>query len=81
MEAMQKGDEVILALTKKEAIILLEWLSRFNEKELDLFQDQAEKKVSWNMEASLEQVISETFDSNYTKILSEAWEKIKDGIE
>lgn len=79
MESIQKNDKVLLELTNEEAVVLLDWLSRFNEGERsDLFQDQAEERVLWDMEASLEQVISETFNDNYTEILSKAREKVRD---
>lgn len=79
MESIQKDDKVLLELTKEEAVVLLDWLSRFNQGErLDLFQDQAEERVLWDMEASLEQVISETFNDNYTELLSKAREKVRD---
>lgn len=79
MESRQDKDKVLLELTKEEAIVLLDWLSRFNEEEkLELFKDQAEERVLWDVEASIEKVISETFDSNYAEILSKAREKVRD---
>jgi len=78
MEAKQTGDTILLELTKEESIVLFDWLSRFNENEnLDLFRDQAEERVLWDMEASLEQVISEIFNSNYAEILSQAREQVR----
>lgn len=69
----------MLELTNDEAIILLDWLSRFNEKEnQDSFKDQAEERVLWDMEASLEKIINETFDVNYVELLSKAREKVRD---
>jgi DNA primase len=79
MESKQKENKVVLELTKEESIVLLDWLSRINEGEnADLFQDQAEERVLWDMEASIEKVISETFESNYAEILSRAREKVRD---
>lgn len=79
MESIQKDNSVFLELKKEEAIVLLDWLSRFNSGgKPDLFQDQAEERVLWDMETSLEQVISETFNSNYNEILSKAREKVRD---
>lgn len=78
MESRQDKDKILLELTKEEAIVLLDWLSRFNEKEKpELFKDQAEERVLWDMEASIEKVIGETFDSNYAEILSKAREKVR----
>lgn len=79
MESTQKNNKVLLELTKEEAIVLLDWLSRFNEDEKSkFFQDQAEERVLWNMEASLEKTISEVFESNYGEILYKAREKVRD---
>lgn len=79
MESRQDKDKVLLELTKEEAIVLLDWLSRFNEDEKpELFKDQAEERVLWDVEASIEKVISENFDSNYAEILSKAREKVRD---
>lgn len=79
MESRQKKDKVILELTKEEAIVLFDWIYRLNEKEKpELFEDQAEERVLWDIEASIEEVISETFESNYAEILSKAREKVRD---
>lgn len=79
MESRQEGDKVFLELTKEEAIVLFDWISRLNEEEKpELFRDQAEERVLWDVEASIEKVISETFKSNYAEILSEAREKVRD---
>jgi DNA primase len=79
MESKQSSNKILLELTKEEAIVLLDWLSRFNEDEKpDLFKDQAEERVLWDMEASIEKIISETFDNNYAEILSKAREKVRD---
>ncbi len=79
MESKQKENKVVLELTKEESIVLLDWLSRINESEnADLFQDQAEERILWDMEASIEKVINETFESSYAEILSRAREKVRD---
>ena len=69
----------MLELTNEEAIVLLEWLSRFNKVEKpDLFQDQAEERVLWDIEASLEQIIPELFNNDYAEILSKARDIVRD---
>lgn len=79
MKSKQNENKIVVELTKEEAIVLLDWLSRFNESEnRDFFQDQAEERVLWDMEASIEKVIGETFDNNYAEILSKAREKVRD---
>lgn len=79
MESTQKDDKVLIEFAREEAVVLFDWLSRFNKGEKpDSFQDQAEERVLWDMEASLEQVISEIFSSNYAEIVSKARKKVRD---
>ena len=73
MESTEGNKNVFLSLSDDEALVLFEWLSKFNEEEHpSLFQDQAEQRVLWDLEAVLEEVISVTFDKDYINILSKA---------
>lgn len=68
-----------LHLSSDEAIVLLEWLINFNQEEhSELFKDQSEKRVLWNLEALLEKSVPEILDPNYLKILARAREKLRD---
>jgi hypothetical protein len=79
MESTKGNRNVSLNLSDDEALVLLEWLSRFNEEEHpSLFQDQAEQRVLFDLEAVLEEVIAGTFERDYSDILSKAREKIRD---
>lgn len=79
MEANGENKDVVLKFSKEEALVLLEWLHNFNEVEHpSLFQDQAEERILFDIEAELEKVISATFDSNYQEIISKARQKIRD---
>lgn len=79
MEAIKNNKNVSLKLSSSEAIVLLEWLTKFNQKEHPLlFEDQAEERVLFDLEASLEKIISETFDVNYCEILARARQEIRD---
>lgn len=79
MESRKNTDKVLLELTKEESIVLLDWLTRFNQREFsDTIEDQAEQRILWDMEVSLEKIISETFDNNYIEILSSARKKLRD---
>lgn len=70
---------IFIELTKDEAIVLFEWLSNFNEKDLqDLFIDQSEERVLWDIEASLEKTIPEILSGNYVDLLSQARKKVRD---
>jgi hypothetical protein len=69
-----------LKLTRNEAIVLFEWLHRFNTAEADHgFEDQAEQRVLWDMEATLESTLTEPFDPDYQQILVAARAKVRDG--
>ncbi len=80
MVARKDNKNVVVNFSEDEALVLLEWLIKFNEKgESLLFEDkQAEERVLFDLEASLEKIVSETFKGNYLEILSKARQKIRD---
>lgn len=43
-----------------------------------LFQDQAEERVLFGLEAELEKVVSEAFSDEYTSLLAKARERLRD---
>ena len=71
--------KVNIELTKNEAIVLFEFLARFNEKDnKDTFEDQAEQRVLWDIECVLEKQLSEPFRADYQEIVKKARELIRD---
>ena len=79
MEAKQNKDKVSIELSNEEALVLLNWLFRFNEGDNpDLFEDQSEERILWDLEASLEKITSATFEKNYSEVLERAREKVRD---
>jgi len=59
-----------IELTKEEAIVLFEFLGRFNETEdSNKFEDQAEERVLWDIECILEKELSEPFRADYQEIV------------
>jgi hypothetical protein len=73
------NDKVNIELTKEEAIVLFEFLSRFNENDnLSRFEDQSEQRVLWNVECILEKQLSEPFRADYQKIVKKAREVVRD---
>ncbi len=59
-------DKVNIELTKEEAIVLFEFLGRFNETDdLNRFEDQSEQRVLWDVERILEKELSEPFRADY----------------
>ncbi|WP_196890306.1 hypothetical protein [Aureivirga sp. CE67] len=62
-----------IQLTKEEAIVFFEFLSRFNEKDnSNIFEDQSEQKVLWDIECILEKKLNEPFQSDYEEIVKKA---------
>ena len=56
---------VSIELRSTEALVLLSWLSRFNETNAATFEDQAEERVLWDLESSLERVLVAPFEGDY----------------
>lgn len=76
---MKKSDETTIKLNKDEALVLFEFLSRINDKELkEIFEDQAEQKILWILEGQLQKQLVEPFKPNYNDIIREARNKIRD---
>jgi hypothetical protein len=79
MESKKENSIISVDLTQNEAIVLLEWLSRFNGQEhSNLFEDQSEERVLYDLESVLEKVINETFREDYNAILYEARKRVRD---
>lgn len=79
MESYKIKDNIQLNLSNDEALVLLHWLFRFNEKEHPyLFEDQAEQRVLYDLEAVLEDVVDDIVDTDYNDYLAKARKKIRD---
>lgn len=79
MESKKSNSDTILILNNNEALVLLDWLTRFNQKEIPtLFEDQAEERVLYDLEAIIEEVVSETFNEDYKTTLLQARDKVRD---
>lgn len=60
-------------------MVLFDWLRRVNEsKNPQLFEDQAEERVLWDMEAILEKVLIEPFGDSYQEELDKARSRVRD---
>jgi hypothetical protein len=79
MESKNQNDNIVLSFSNDEALVLLEWLTRFNENEMpSLFEDQAEERILFDLESILEESVSDTLKGDYKEILAKAREKIRD---
>jgi hypothetical protein len=76
---MTDQQKINLTVTKDEALVLFEFLARFNQSEHpDIFEDQSEQKTLWILEGQLETQLVEPFKPDYKDILKEARNKIRD---
>ena len=72
------NDKINIILEKDEAIVLFDFLARFNQNDnKEVFEDQAEQKILWDIEYILEKQLTEPLLPNYKEIISEARNKIR----
>jgi hypothetical protein len=73
------GDsKVQIELTGDEALVFFEWIANFNKREDNVFADQAEQRVLWDIECILESALAEPFAANYDQLLNAARDKVRD---
>ena len=75
-------DKINIELSKEGAIVLFEFLRRFNQNsDLDKIEDQSEQRVLWDIECVLEKELTNPFRSDYKEIVEKAREKVRDKKE
>ena len=74
------ADKIAIELTGDEALMLFDWLVRFNDARAGVFEDQAEQRVLWDVECMLEQVLAEPFRKDYVELLRKARERVRDRV-
>ncbi|MDN3496934.1 hypothetical protein QL996_13410 [Planococcus sp. APC 4015] len=67
-----------LKLDHNEALVLFDWLARFNKTGEATFVDQAEQRVLSNIEAALESELIEPFDPDYASMVAAARARVRD---
>jgi hypothetical protein len=75
---MRTPQPVTVVLSHDEALVLFEWLSRFNAADEGKFEDQAEQQALWHLEAILESVLIEPLGSGYGELLTAARSRLRD---
>lgn len=80
MEHLANQDDARLgiALSKAEALVLFELLSRFEQEEKLTIADAAEERVLWNICGILESALVEPFEPNYRELLERARATVRD---
>ena len=80
-ETKMKKEEIEINLTKDEALVLFEFLSRFSDKNELKIEHQSEERALWNLKCIFEKVLSEHFSKDYFKIIEVAREQLKDEVK
>ncbi len=74
--------KINIKLTKEEAIVLFEFLRRFNESDdFSRFEDQSEQRILRDLECILEKELSEPFRIDYQEVVKKAREVVRDETE
>ena len=69
----------MLSLSRDQALVLFAWLARTGAGEQPAaFEDQAEQRVLWDLEAALEKHLAEPFKSNFSERLEAARGRVRD---
>lgn len=73
------ADGISIALSRDQALVLFEWLARTGAGEQPAaFEDQAEQRVLWDLEAALETVLTEPLREDYRDLVAAARERLRD---
>ena len=76
------SEEIAITLTADEWLVFFEWLARINNLERhELFEDQAEQRVLWNVEAALEGCLPGLLSGDYASRLADARARVRDVSE
>ena len=71
------NDDRALRLSKDQALVLFEFLSRSDEANGFLFEDEAEQRVVWLLQAQLERQLSEPLRADYLERLRYARDVVR----
>ncbi len=67
-----------IELDPDEALVFFDWIHRFNNSDDIEFEDQAEQRVLWDIEAILEKSLAAVMNPEYARKLAEARSKVRD---
>jgi hypothetical protein len=69
---------VKIELTSDEALVLYDWLTRFNQRADTGLADKAEERVLFDLEAMLEKALVAPLQSDYPALLAQARSNVRD---
>jgi hypothetical protein len=81
VEGEPMGEPVRLELTGDEALVLFEFLARFDDDGTLAVQDQAEVRALWNLHCLLQKQLVEIFHPEYNALLAAARDRLRDPAE
>ena len=70
-------EEISLRLSKSEALVLFEFVSRFSDAQMLSIEDQAEKRVLWDIGCLLEKQLVDPLTPDYAAALAKAREVVR----
>jgi hypothetical protein len=78
MSEAQDQEPVLLRLTRAQAVVLFEWLTRVDSAGGAPVMDPSETYVLWQLEAQLESVLVEPLRSDYLALLEAARKMVRE---
>lgn len=75
------GGPVRLELTRDEALVLFEFLARFDDDSKLTIRDQAEERALWNLHCLLQKQLVELLHPEYKALLAAARDRLRDPVE
>ncbi|WP_044617852.1 hypothetical protein [Gynuella sunshinyii] len=73
-------EDIATKLTKDDALVLFEFLSRFFDEDKLSIADQPEQRALWNFTCIVERVLAEPFSENWSYIVSETSERLRNEV-
>ena len=70
--------EVRIKLSQDEALVLFEFLARYDEQESLDIEDRTEEYVLWTLHAELEKQLVQPLKPNYVELLSKARKSVRE---
>jgi hypothetical protein len=70
--------EVVLRLTKEEALVFYEFVARFSDNAKLSIEDQAEERVLWDICCMFESQLVAPLSTQYASALASARQKVRD---
>lgn len=85
VDATRDGKDVVIRLRYAEAVVLDRLLARWEEQRVDdtlPFEDQAERRILWDLTASLDPMIDGVFSGEvYRELLARSRDEVRDAVE